>query len=215
MRIENMTNAELEHLVLKCKKGDEKSFKKILLELESVFIYYESKYFAPGEEKQDIRIVCEIATWESIKNYEIGNNNNVKQYISKCISYRIFDFVTKSNILKYKHLNDSFSNEIYDQCNDFISVDKEDPMSFEQFEQNSKPLILKAIKPIVNDMEYQIMELKLLYDFNYAEIAEILNVKTKKIDNIFARLMKKLKSEEVKKYISIELDLEYMEREIE
>jgi DNA-directed RNA polymerase specialized sigma subunit len=88
-------------------------------------------------------------------------------------------------------------------------------MSFEQFEQNSKPLILKAIKPIVNDMEYQIMELKLLYDFNYAEIAEILNVKTKKIDNIFARLMKKLKSEEVKKYISIELDLEYMEREIE
>jgi len=198
-------NDKIEYLVEKAKAGDTKSFDKLTQELTPVYEYYESKFFAQGEEKDDFRLVCLTATWDSLNNYKIGQGN-VKQYISKCICFRLYDFITKANILRFRHLNDALPNEIFDENNILVEVDRIDESSLNHTkEYNTTDILINAIKPHLTEIEYQIMFLRLKWDYNYEEIGEITGLKAKKVDNIYTRATKRLKLPEIKEEIDLYL----------
>ena len=190
-------NSYLEFLIDKIKNGQTEYFPKLIIELNSIISYYSNKYFAFGESKEDIEMVCQLAIWEVITKYQIDNKFNVRQCINRNMSGRVFDFVTKSSILKSRHLNESvtFNNNDIDFSIDYF----EDVDSY--FNYDNPQYMLQVLKPFLNSIELQIMELKLLEDLNYNEIAMRFNCKTKKIDNIVAKVMLKLKSPEVKEKI--------------
>ena len=194
-----MSNFELERLLDRYKAGDQEAFERILVILQPTFNYYKNKYFAVGEEPEDFETVCMTSTFESIRNYKPSTKTNITQYFSKCISYRLFDFITKANILKYKHLNESLPTEIYDESNELCEVDCIDERASLAFNtHDTTDILLGAIKPHLSDLEWRIMYLKIKFDFNYSEIADRVGHNAKKVDNIYSRTVKKLKTQEIK-----------------
>lgn len=137
-------------------------------------------------------------------NHAIGYFNEQKDitfytYSRTCIERKMISVIVSAKRFKHKSLNESISFDTEDDGSlDFFL--KDDSANPEQIvignEENTE--LIELVKKKLTDLEMQVFDL-MLSDFNYREIAQMLDKETKQIDNAIQRIKAKVK-EVIKNY---------------
>lgn len=139
-----------------------------------------------------------IGLSEALRDFNNYKDVKLSTFASLCIERQISTAVTKASRKKHMVLNESISY-------DFINDDDDKPLiDYLAEEKEGNPLeyfvdreewneTFEKIRNELTDFEYQVLELK-INNFNYNEIATILDKTPKSIDNALQRIKRKAKS---------------------
>jgi RNA polymerase sporulation-specific sigma factor len=135
---------------------------------------------------------------EALKDFKYEKDVKFATFASLCIERQICSAIMAANRNKHKILNESLSL-------DYVSDDSKKPIIeyvIEDRENNPLEYIIDLekeeetyhkIKEHLTDFENQVLQLK-LNNFNYREIAEILDKSVKSIDNTLQRIKNKIRN---------------------
>lgn len=150
-----------------------------------------------GIELSDLIQECMIGFEEAIKNFNQDDNVTFYTFCNICMDRQLRSEVTKLNREKHKILNEAIPfesvNEDGETINiaDFIGSDEKNPETDILIHENIKELLNKIRKELT-DFEECVFDLR-LQEFNYKEIADILDKTPKAIDNALQRIKTKIK----------------------
>lgn len=151
------------------------------------------KYCNGGIDLNDLIQEGLVGLNEAINSFREDKETNFGTYAKLCIQRRMYSLVKSTRTYKNKILNESISLEDDDETNiDKFLVDNSSNPSDMVEENEYQEKILKELNNQLTDLEKQVFELK-KNDFNYKEIAEILDKDSKVIDNTIQRIKLKLK----------------------
>ncbi len=151
------------------------------------------KYCNGGIDLNDLIQEGLVGLNEAINTFREDKETNFGTYAKLCIQRRMYSVVKSTRTYKNKILNESISLEDEDDTNiDRFLIDNSNNPS-DMLEENAyQEEILKKLDEQLTDMEKQVFELK-KNNFNYKEIADILEKEPKVIDNTIQRIKIKLK----------------------
>lgn len=133
----------------------------------------------------------------AINGFDEKSDNLFYTFAKKCIERKMISLVIKSRRQKHKILNESLSLDFTledDKVGSLNSILKDSSLNPEEMviDLDSEELLLKEIKSVLTDKEETVFELKVA-GFDYKEIAEILDVSPKAVDNAIQRIKNKCK----------------------
>lgn len=134
---------------------------------------------------------------DAINTFQDHKDTLFFTYAKKCIETKIISYLVSATRKKHFVLNSSISMDYIDKKNDMNILDRKlasDLLDPEQImiDQEKTKDIIKYLNQELTDFELQTFELK-KDGFTYKEIAEILGVSPKKIDNALQRVKNKIK----------------------
>ncbi len=151
------------------------------------------KYCNGGIDLNDLIQEGLIGLNEAVNSFREDKETNFGTYAKLCIERRMYSLVKSTRTYKNKILNESISLEDEDENNiDRFLVDNTTNPSEMVEENDYQEKVLNELNNQLTDLEKQVFELK-KNDFNYKEIAEILDKDPKVIDNTIQRIKTKLK----------------------
>ena len=151
------------------------------------------KYCDGGIDLNDLIQEGLVGLNEAVNSFREDKETNFGTYAKLCIERRMYSLVKSTRTYKNKILNESISLEDEDETNiDRFLVDNTTNPSEMVEENDYQEKVLNALNNQLTDLEKQVFELK-KNDFNYKEIAEILDKDPKVIDNTIQRIKAKLK----------------------
>ena len=145
-----------------------------------------------GLDYNDLRQEGFIGFNYAISHFTEEKNTVFYTYVKKCIERRMISTVISSNRLKHKFLNEAIS---FDNDSNMLDKTLKDDLNNPEFIVENIELeenLIKNVKRKLTDYEEQVFEL-MIADFNYREIAEILEKDKKAIDNAIQRIRNKVK----------------------
>jgi len=133
----------------------------------------------------------------AINNYNENKDIIFYTFAKTCIERKIISAVVASKRLKHKILNDSVSIEVeMDENNvlnlDYLFVDDEHNPETIVFDIEEQKNLILSITQKLTPLENQVFELK-LNELNYKEIASLLDMSPKTVDNTIQRIRNKAK----------------------
>lgn len=150
-----------------------------------------------GIDASDLTQEALVGFSDALNRFRDDKDASIATFITKCVEGRMQVCLIKAKRYKNKVLNESLSL-------DYIPDDDMSPL-LEMLSDNSQndPLInisneeeyqelLTEIKEVLSDKEYGVYSL-LATGLNYKEIAEILDLEPKQVDNTIQRLKNKIK----------------------
>ena len=151
------------------------------------------KYCNGGIDLNDLIQEGLVGLNEAINSFREDKETNFGTYAKLCIERRMYSLVKSTRTYKNKILNESISLEDEDENNiDRFLIDNRTNPSEMVEENDYQEKVLIELNNQLTDLEKQVFELK-KNDFNYKEIAEILDKDPKVIDNTIQRIKTKLK----------------------
>ena len=151
------------------------------------------KYCNGGIDLNDLIQEGLVGLNEAINSFREDKETNFGTYAKLCIERRMYSLVKSTRTYKNKILNESISLEDEDENNiDRFLIDNRTNPSEMVEENDYQEKVLIELNNQLTDLEKQVFELK-KNDFNYKEIAEILDKDPKVIDNTIQRIKAKLK----------------------
>lgn len=147
-----------------------------------------------GIDYNDLRQEGFIGLNYALSHFSEEKNTVFYTYVKKCIERRMISTVISSNRLKHKFLNEAIS---FDNDSNMLDKTLKDDLNNPEFIVENIELeenLIKKVKRKLTDYEEQVFEL-MIADFNYREIAEILEKDKKAIDNAIQRIRNKFKEE--------------------
>lgn len=159
-----------------------------------------SKYIKVVENKgiefSDLVQECLIGFEESIKNYNLDDDVTFYTFTNVCMDRQLSSLLTKLNRDKHKFLNEAIPLETLDDDWDssLINVieDNKDNPELGLMDEVEYQELYDKIVHVLTDFEECVFNLK-LQNFNYKEIADILDKDSKSIDNAIQRIKVKVR----------------------
>lgn len=134
---------------------------------------------------------------DAVNDYKDDKNAIFSTFLSLCVGRRLKKAIVHASAQKNKILNESYSlDKIYDKSGvpliELIKDDNNsDPLFHISEEEHFNEMVIK-IKKELSEFECQVFDL-MLNDFNYIEIAGLLEKTAKQIDNTIQRIKAKAK----------------------
>ena len=151
--------------------------------------YY--KYISnKGIEISDLIQECLVGFEESIHNFNPLDNVTFYTFTNVCIDRQISTELKKLNRDKYRPLNEAIPLETLDTDNDI--KDNTDNPELGLLREVEYQELYNKIAENLTDLEECVFSLR-LQNFNYKEIADILDKDIKSIDNAIQRIRTKIK----------------------
>lgn len=184
-----MNNYTDEKLIELIKSGNEDAFYQLTLRYLSLIRSKASMYKVEAVDFDDLVQEGFLALLQGAKNYKSNVGTSFKTYVSTCISNRFITILKLSNrkkdipkdlIVSLDNSEMSESNLSYDPVQTFI--DDEDYKNY-----------IEHVKAVLSPLEYKVLNCYLAGN-SYEEIADILNLPSKAVDNALQRTRKKLKN---------------------
>ncbi len=152
------------------------------------------KYCNGGVDMNDLIQEGMLGLNSAINSYRDDKDANFGTYAKLCIERRISSLVKSTQTNKNKILNESISIEQDDDINydRFLADNSNDPAVKIINNDYQKDILIK-LDSRLTPLEKQVLELR-KNNFDYKEIAEILEKDKKSIDNALQRIKAKLKS---------------------
>lgn len=162
--------------------------------IHKIISKYKGKALQVGLDISDLYQEGLIGLINAIKTYNQNKEASFKTYASVLIERQILDLVKSNDRIKHKTLNsaislDNFSLEEKQSLYNFVEVDNNTP-ELKLINEEEK----EELKKILTDFELKVYELKLDGKTN-KEIANILDKKTRSIENTIQRIKLKIKFE--------------------
>lgn len=150
-----------------------------------------------GFEKADLIQEGMLGLSAAIKTFDESKEASFYTYANKIIERKMLSVIIAAKRLKHKILNESLSLESSDEgkasLEDFVGDDKVNPESL-MIDVERERLLIERTKEKLTSFEEQVFLLK-IHQFDYKEIATILDKKPKAIDNALQRIKLKMKDE--------------------
>lgn len=149
-----------------------------------------------GNDLNDLIQEGMIALNFAIETFDDCKETTFYTYAKTCIKRRLVSVIIKSKRLKNKFLNESVSLEQVDdeteiKLENFLGDNSYNPEQILINHELNKEMIEK-VRESLTDLEEQVFDLK-INDFTYREIAEILEMNPKAVDNATQRIRNKIK----------------------
>lgn len=137
-----------------------------------------------------------LALNEAIKNYKVTLDTTFYTFATTCIDNKMISTMISAQRQKHRILNESisFDQELSDGTSISIEnmiINKENNPEALMLSLEMEQDLFKKVKEVLTDFEYQVFELK-YHNFNYKEIAEILDKDLKSVDNALQRMRMKV-----------------------
>ena len=157
------------------------------------FKYVQNK----GIEFTDLVQECTIGFEEAVLRFNENDNTSFYTFVTVCMERQLMSEVTKQNRDKHKFLNEAVPLESIDSDSDinlidYIEDNRNNPEQGLLLDEDFKELYLKIVGKLT-DFEECVFRLK-LQNFDYREIAGILDRDQKSIDNAIQRIRLKIKN---------------------
>lgn len=197
MEYKNLNDYELVSKVNENEEVTEVLFKKYKPLIVTMATKLYTKYQPSGLEISDLIQEGMIGFSMAINTYLEKKDTLFFTYASKCIERKMISSVVSSNRQKHKILNTSVSMEAIDE-GDFLSLDKiigdntHNPEDIIIDNENTIE-IFEYLNEELTAFESEVFQLK-KSGFTYKEIAEVLDVDPKRVDNALQRIKTKIKS---------------------
>lgn len=176
--------------------------------LEIIYKKYEplihtlAKRFYPhcknaGLELNDLEQEGRIGLSNAIAHYKENKDVLFYTFAKTCIERKLISMMIATKRLKHKILNESISFDFIDSSGketnleNIVLDDTKNPESV-VFSSEHNRVLMEQIRLQLTDLELQVFELK-YHNFNYREIAKLLDKSPKTIDNALQRIKCKVK----------------------
>lgn len=152
-----------------------------------------------GLELSDLIQEGRIGLSFAIQHYDPSNNVTFYTYATTCIQRKIISSLVSMSRLKHRFLNESISLSMPIEYDDRMTVDgllADNSLNPERLmiDIEEQEELVEFLYKELTDAERQVVELR-MNGFKYSEIAEILGIPKKKVDNTVQRIRNKLKKE--------------------
>lgn len=201
MNYRNYNDSELLSYVNESEEANEIIYKKYEPLINSLARKMYKYCTNSGLELNDLIQEGMLGLSNAITHFSEQKDTTFYTFAKTCIERKIISTIVSTKRLKNRILNESLSLDSHDEDNSvglevFISDNENNPERLIVDNENESELI-KTIKLSLTDFENQVFDLK-ISNFNYKEIAEILDKKPKAVDNALQRIKIKVK-EQLKK----------------
>ena len=181
---------------------DDENAKEILLNkyspiIEAILKKYTYSAKMEGIEYKDLYSEALLGFTDAINNYNSNKGSTLSTFIYKCVNNRLQKVIIHAKTNKNKFNNETYSlDHVYQEFGvslaDMVSDDnKNDPLTSMLDDEKVNELTIQ-IKKELSNLEIQVFDL-LINNFNYVEIANILEKTPKQIDNSIQRIKGKVK----------------------
>lgn len=165
-------------------------------------IYSLSKKFLPycqnaGLDINDLEQEGMLGLSNAIAHYKDTKDTSFYTFAKTCIERNLISLVVSTKRLKHKILNESVSFDFINREGNVTNLENifsDDTQNPELLVSNSEEnrLLMNKIKLELTDLEIRVFELK-YHNFNYREIANLLDKSPKTIDNALQRIKNKIR----------------------
>ena len=185
-------------MVASAKNGDLSSMENILQYFKPKVTAICREYFLIGADFDDILQEGMIGLYKAITSFNGERNDNFASFATMCIHHQIQNAVKVANSKKNQPLNDYVSINVEGG----ISATEDSPkiilqatdVSAEQLSLNRESVnsLYNKVKSALTDFQYRVL-LMYLNGYSYSEIAKVLDVTSKSVDNNIQSIKRKLR----------------------
>ena len=180
---------KLNELIMLSRLGDQNALTELMTQYKGLVKSIASHYFVAGADLEDIIQEGSLGLYKAIISFDETKYDNFDAYASMIIKRQILNAVKSSNREKNQSLNNSISLEdenVYD-----IPSNNLTPEEKYASKQNVKDINVE-MKDKLSAYEYSVYRLQ-LDGYKYDDIANILGVSPKSVDNALSRIKNKIK----------------------
>lgn len=164
--------------------------------IDIIISKYKKTIYALGMDINEVRQEAMLGFTDALIKYTVSKETSLPTFISLVVERKIQNAVRKAETQKNKIHNEAYSLEYdYETFNrpleEIIGDNTKDPLRKLESEENYKELT-KKINESLSPFEKEVYNL-IINDFNYIDIAKILNKEPKQIDNTIQRIRNKIK----------------------
>ncbi len=164
--------------------------------IDIIISKYKKTIYALGMDINEVRQEAMLGFTDALIKYTVSKETSLPTFISLVVERKIQNAVRKAETQKNKIHNEAYSLEYdYETFNrpleEIIGDNTKDPLRKLESEENYKELT-KKINESLSPFEKEVYDL-IINDFNYIDIAKILNKEPKQIDNTIQRIRNKIK----------------------
>lgn len=164
--------------------------------IDIIMLKYKKSIYALGLDYNEVKQEALVAFSDALVRYSNEKKTSLPTFISVVVERKIQNCIRKADTIKNKVHNESYSLEHdYEVFNrpleEIIGNNKENPLFKMENEEHYKEL-LKNIDESLSPFEKDVYDL-VINEFNYLDIAKILNKEPKQIDNTIQRIRNKIK----------------------
>lgn len=185
-----------EELIKKVQNGDAEAENELLSRYKDLVVKISRSFYIVGGDLEDIIQEGMIGLYNAIKNYHDDKEASFKTFAVICIKHKIQGAIKKSQSNKNKPLSSAVSIQSFDsEGEEFYPIEfvlDNTPAKIAIEKENLKDL-KENIKSSLSKLEFKVLKLY-LEGYSYREIAEILNIQQKAIDNSLSRIKQKLRA---------------------
>ena len=190
--------SQINDMVASAKNGDLSSMENILQYFKPKVTAICREYFLIGADFDDILQEGMIGLYKAITSFNGERNDNFASFATMCIHHQIQNAVKVANSKKNQPLNDYVSINVEGG----ISATEDSPkiilqatdVSAEQLSLNRESVnsLYNKVKSALTDFQYRVL-LMYLNGYSYSEIAKVLDVTSKSVDNNIQSIKRKLR----------------------
>lgn len=176
-------------LVKKAQKGDLDAQETLIARYAWLARSKARNYFLEGGTQEDLAQEGMLGIWKAIRDFNPDVSDSFVSFASMCISSQIKDALRSYNRNKHKILNEAVSLTSFDENipPEYVT----DPIN-NYVEKEGKDNFYKKLESICNAQ--QLTVLKYYFEgYTYSEIANMVDIPVKKVDNILLAIKTKIK----------------------
>ncbi len=182
--VENYKNLTDDEVITLINNGDYELMQLIIERYYSVILFYVRK-FCPADFREDAVQEANIALYTAVRDYK-SQKSAFSTFAQLCIKRSVMD------VLKKRARKKSIPDELLAPIDEAVVIDSNTPEKI-FFEREDYKALTDNIRLELSTLEYKVLQLH-LSGAGYTEIASILKISEKSVDNALSRIRKKLKS---------------------
>lgn len=164
--------------------------------IDIILSKYKKSIYALGLDYSEVKQEALVAFSDALIRYSDAKDTSLPTFITVVVERKVQNCIRKADTIKSKVHNEAYSLEheyvVFNRpLEEIIGDDKENPLLKMEKEEHYKEL-LKNINEALSPFEKDVYDL-VINEFNYVDIAKILNKEPKQIDNTIQRIRNKIK----------------------
>lgn len=184
-----------DELICLAKLGDNNAISKLLTKYKHLVKNVARKYYLVGGDSEDLMQEGMIGLYDAILSYDMTKNDHFEAYAHLLIQRNILNAIKRDSALKFSPLNDgahlNHQGELeHDESSFAYPMEQKTPEEI-LLQQERDRAFEEAMETILSDLEKRIVRLYLTGK-SYSEIAALLGIRPKSVDNALSRIKKKL-----------------------
>jgi len=187
-------------LAMLVKENDEDAkdlvYEKYNYIIDIIMNKYKKSFYVLGMDLTEVRQEALLAFTDALVRYSGSKETSLATFITLVVERKIQNCIRKADSIKNKKNQENYSldyeYEVFKKpLNELIGDEASDPLVKIEIKERFDELVDK-IKSSLSPLELEVYEL-LINDFNYQQIAQILDKEPKQIDNSIQRIRTKIK----------------------